>query len=146
MHLRMKETRAGSPNGRDVFSYAAGETYSDSSTPRLSADLAAVFLAEGWAEEVQEAPFRDLDAAPAVARPDAAAAPVASEPAPPAEGPAVAEAATPEAGSDAPAAPSEPAATPEPAPAEAAPEPVKPAKKSAGPVPTDPAPGSSEPS
>lgn len=54
MRLRMKETRHGSPDGRAVHAYQAGEVYDADTTPPLSDDLASVFLREGWAEEVSE--------------------------------------------------------------------------------------------
>ena len=51
MRIRMTETRHGSPDGRVVHEYAAGETYDAESTPPLPDDLAAVFVREGWAVE-----------------------------------------------------------------------------------------------
>jgi hypothetical protein len=49
MRIRMSETRQGSPDGRVVYEYTAGETYSGDTTPPVSDDLAAVFVREGWA-------------------------------------------------------------------------------------------------
>lgn len=51
MRIRMKERRDGSPNGRDVYTYEAGETYDADTMPPVDDDLAAVFVREGWAED-----------------------------------------------------------------------------------------------
>lgn len=121
MRLRMKETKAGSPNGIHIFSYYAGQEYSEESAPHLSPGLAEIFLAEGWAEEVasEAATFPDAAATPVAA--PAASEPVASPP--PAPAPA--------------AAPENPLAPPE-KPAASAP-----GKKSVGA--TEPPSGDSEP-
>ena len=54
MRIRMKETRRGSPDGRFVYDYVAGETYDGATTPQMSDDLAAVFVREGWAVDASE--------------------------------------------------------------------------------------------
>lgn len=54
MRIRMTETRLGSPDGRTVHEYAAGETYDGATTPPMSDDLAAVFVREGWAVDADE--------------------------------------------------------------------------------------------
>ena len=54
MRIRMTETRLGSPDGRAVHEYAAGETYDGATTPPVSDDLAAVFVREGWAVDADE--------------------------------------------------------------------------------------------
>lgn len=56
MRIRMTETRQGSPDGRVVHEYVAGETYSADTTPPVSDDLAAVFMCEGWAVDASKAP------------------------------------------------------------------------------------------
>ena len=56
MRIRMKERRDGSPNGRDVYTYEAGETYDADTTPPVDDDLAAVFVREGWADDATKAP------------------------------------------------------------------------------------------
>lgn len=147
MLLRMKSRHYASPDGRTSFWYEAGALYSESTTPRLSADLFQVFLEEDWAEEMSEAPFRDSESASAVASQAPATPTVVAEPQPPAEATPVAASTQPAATADTPAAPSESAGVSAAIPADVpTPEPVKPAKKGAGPAPSDPAPGSSEPS
>ncbi|GEM_PF-5381030 len=141
MKLRMKVTQNGSPDGYEVYAYQAGGEYSLTSTPPLSNDLAAVFLREGWAEEIAEAPFRESESAPAVA-PEAPAPPTPELAVPPAA-PATPPVETAAAVSEAAVEPPTPAAEP-PMEAPAAESPAK-SKKSAAP-PNDPAPGSSEPS
>ena len=54
MRIRMTETRLGSPDGRFVHEYVAGETYDGATTPPMSDDLAAVFVREGWAVDASE--------------------------------------------------------------------------------------------
>lgn len=48
MKVRMLRTQNGSPDGIQVFVYEAGRKYD------IPAELAAVFLAQGWAEEDKE--------------------------------------------------------------------------------------------
>lgn len=101
MRLRMKETKAGSPNGIQIFSYQQGQEYSESTSPRLSPDLADVFLVEGWAEEVADeaASFPAAEPAPApVAAPAESAVPApAVEPPTPEPAPEAAPESAPEA-------------------------------------------------
>lgn len=52
MAIRMTEAREGSPDGIRVHEYEEGREYSATSRPPVSDDLAAVFVREGWAEEV----------------------------------------------------------------------------------------------
>ncbi len=47
--IRMRSTQLGSPDGHAVHRYEAGATYSGETQPPMSADLAAVFVREGWA-------------------------------------------------------------------------------------------------
>ena len=48
MKIRMLTTKRGSPDGLEVREYEAGHKYD------LPAELASVFLAQGWAEEDKE--------------------------------------------------------------------------------------------
>lgn len=52
MRIQMRETRAGSPDGRVVYTYEAGEIYDAETIPPVDDDLAAVFVREGWADDV----------------------------------------------------------------------------------------------
>lgn len=55
--VRMLTTKAGSPDGIQVFDYRAGQKYD------LPESLAVVFLRDGWAEEDKEsAPPETKDA------------------------------------------------------------------------------------
>ena len=56
MKVRMLETRTGSPSGcNPVIEYQAGEVYDLPSALEGSADdLADVFVAESWADRVQQ--------------------------------------------------------------------------------------------
>jgi len=56
MRITMRETRLGSPNGRDVHTYEAGETYDADTIPPVDDDLASVFLREGWAVDADALP------------------------------------------------------------------------------------------
>lgn len=54
MRIRMKSTRRGAEDGFTVREYVSGQEYELAATPRGD-DLGAVFLREGWAEEVKSA-------------------------------------------------------------------------------------------
>lgn len=56
MRIRMKERRMGSPNGRHVYAYEAGETYDADTTPPVDDDLASVFVREEWADDLDAMP------------------------------------------------------------------------------------------
>lgn len=45
MHVHMKETKKGSPDGIEVREYLAGESY------EMPEQLGVVFVKEGWGEE-----------------------------------------------------------------------------------------------
>ncbi len=62
MRIRMTESRMGSPNGRTVHEYRAGETYDASTTPPTSDDLAAVFIREGWAVDADAVEAPEIEA------------------------------------------------------------------------------------
>ncbi len=63
MDIRVTRTTTGSPDGVRTALYRAGEIYGPASEPPMPADLARVFLREGWA--VEAAPeAKDLGAAP----------------------------------------------------------------------------------
>ena len=47
----MRETHRGSPDGLSVYTYEANTEYD------LPVDLAAVFIRERWAEEIDELPL-----------------------------------------------------------------------------------------
>ncbi len=68
--IRMRSTQLGSPDGHAVHRYEAGATYSGETVPPMSADLAAVFLREGWAEDANTPPTEPtpLPAAPVMRR------------------------------------------------------------------------------
>lgn len=50
MHVRMKETKKGCPDGIEVRDYLAGEAYD------LPDSLGAVFVREGWGEVCEVGP------------------------------------------------------------------------------------------
>jgi hypothetical protein len=59
MRIKMLRGAVGSPDGMNVYGYEKGETYTASAPLDLashplpvSGTLAALFVAEGWAEEV----------------------------------------------------------------------------------------------
>ncbi len=51
--LVLVTTRA-SPDGAAVHRYLAGQVYGPETDPRMSADLAAVFVREGWGEAIED--------------------------------------------------------------------------------------------
>ena len=55
MQVRVIESRRGSPDGIATPLYHAGKVYGPKTVPRMPADLAAVFVREGWGEEVNPA-------------------------------------------------------------------------------------------
>ena len=134
MRLRMKESKSGSPNGLHIFLYQQGQEYDESTSPRLPAKLAEVFLIEGWAEEVADeaASFPAASAPAPVAAPADAAVPAApvADPTPEAA-PAPEVERAPEAASVPVDASATPAAEPPADPNPLAPEPPAKSKKNA---------------
>lgn len=70
MKIRMTQTQRGAADGMTVVTYVEGQEYDLSGTPR-ALELAAVFVREGWAEEVRAG----QDAPPAETPPPARPAP-----------------------------------------------------------------------
>ncbi len=73
--VRMLKTKAGSPDGIQVFDYQAGQKYD------LPESLAVVFLRDGWAEEDKEsapAETKDVETLKAEAKAAAKAAKAAA--------------------------------------------------------------------
>ncbi len=62
MRIRMLRNALGSPDGTNLYQYEAGTVYSASETVYdatplpLSERLAALFVAEGWAEAADDTP------------------------------------------------------------------------------------------
>ena len=54
----MLVTTPASPDGVTVHRYAAGQVYGVDSDPPMPADLAAVFVREGWGEAIEDAANR----------------------------------------------------------------------------------------
>ena len=52
MQVLVTKTARGSPNGTTIHEYKAGKTYGPKSNPPMPTDLSAVFVREGWGEEV----------------------------------------------------------------------------------------------
>ncbi len=78
MKIKMRETKRGADDGFTVREYAAGVEYDLSRTPRAR-DLAAVFVGEGWAEEVPDK-ISAPAAPPAITEPPASPSPVVEPP------------------------------------------------------------------
>ncbi len=70
LRIRVLSDRRASPDGVTVHTYQAGEIYGPDSDPPMPADLAAVFLCEGWGELADGA-----EAAPCVHAREAPAGP-----------------------------------------------------------------------
>lgn len=83
MRIRMLKTVSGSPDGGRTLLYRDGEEYALGETEREK-ELAAVFLREGWAEEVKPE-VKPVPPAPPAAPPSSA--PSASRLAPQTSGP-----------------------------------------------------------
>jgi hypothetical protein len=54
--LLMLATHTGSPDGHNIHTYTAGEVYDATTTPRMSAHLAVIFLRAGWAVDADATP------------------------------------------------------------------------------------------
>lgn len=79
--VKMLQDAPGSPDGVHVFEYRAGEVYGDDTTPRVSPQLADLFISHALAQAVADEP----EAAPEAAEPKPAPEKRATKPAGPAE-------------------------------------------------------------
>ncbi len=58
MQVLVNRNQRGSPDGIKVNVYKAGKTYGPTTNPPMPADLATVFLREGWGEAIEDAANR----------------------------------------------------------------------------------------
>ncbi len=58
MQVLVNRNQRGSPDGIKINVYKAGKTYGPTTNPPMPADLATVFLREGWGEAIKDAANR----------------------------------------------------------------------------------------
>ena len=58
MQVLVNRNQRGSPDGIKINVYKAGKTYGPTTNPPMAADLATVFLREGWGEAIEDAANR----------------------------------------------------------------------------------------
>lgn len=58
MQVLVNRNQRGSPDGIKINVYKAGKTYGPTTNPPMPADLATVFLREGWGEAIEDAANR----------------------------------------------------------------------------------------